>query len=175
MRTSWAALCAPSASRHVPRMLAGERARLRGRLLRETARYGRPLSDRTAARHRPAKLCKAASCTSGCWASIETRRAPMCMGRLLHAFMLHTTLGFCRRPSGSAIRSRVPIIRLSGISLLDFASGHRGEWCERQDRANLGPAVRLSSVWISTPVGENPVERAPNPAERTRLRMLPPA
>jgi hypothetical protein len=69
----------------------------------------------------------------------------------------------------------VPIIRLSGISLLDFASGHRGEWGERQERANLGPAVRLSSVWISTPAGENPVERAPNPVERTRLRMLPPA
>jgi hypothetical protein len=38
-----------------------------------------------------------------------------------------------------------------------------------------GRVVRLSSVWISTPVGENPVERSPNPAERTRVRMLPPA
>src|SRR2546423_14677064 len=36
--------------------------------------------------------------------------------RLLHAFMLHTTLGFCRRPSGSAIRSRVPIIPLLGTT-----------------------------------------------------------
>src|SRR2546430_6768102 len=82
-------------------MLAGERARLRGRLLGETARYGRPLSDRTAARHRPATLCEAARGTLGCWAAVETRREPLCMGRLSHALMSHTTLGFCRRPSGS--------------------------------------------------------------------------
>src|SRR6266446_5356742 len=80
---------------------SGERARLRGRLLEETARYGCPLSDRTATCHRPATLCKAVSCTPGCWTSVETRRAPMCMGRLSHALMPHTTLGFCRRPSGS--------------------------------------------------------------------------
>jgi len=39
--------------------------------------------------------------TSGCWVAVETRREPLCMGRLSHALMLHTTLGFCRRPSGS--------------------------------------------------------------------------
>src|SRR2546422_7028354 len=42
------------------------------------------------------KLCKAASCTSGCWASVETRQGPLCMGRLSHALMPHTTLGLCR-------------------------------------------------------------------------------
>ncbi len=82
-------------------MLSGERARLRGRRLGETARYGRPLSDRTAARHRPATLYKAASGTFGCWAAVETRREPLWMGRLSHALMSHTTLGFYRRPSRS--------------------------------------------------------------------------
>jgi hypothetical protein len=46
----------------------------------------------------------------------------------LHAFMLHTTLGFCRRPSGSAIRSRVPIIRLLGTTLTNLRLDSVRKW-----------------------------------------------
>ena len=43
-RTPWKARCVPRATRHVPLRITGERARFRGRLVRETARHGCRLS-----------------------------------------------------------------------------------------------------------------------------------
>src|SRR5438046_10746912 len=38
--------------------------------------------------------------TSGCWVAVETRREPLCVGRLSHALMQHAALGFCQRAFG---------------------------------------------------------------------------
>jgi hypothetical protein len=93
MSPRWVPLCAHRVRWHIPRRICGEQARRRGRRVRETARYSRPLAVIPAARHRPATRFQAARGTSGWWSSGERRREPLGMGRLSHACMPHTTLG----------------------------------------------------------------------------------
>jgi hypothetical protein len=174
MSPRWVALCAHRVRWHIPRRICGEQARRRGRRVRETARYSRPLAVIPAARHRPATRCQAAHGPAGWWSSGERRREPLGMGRLSHACMPYTTLGVCRTTP-----LRHPASVLTWLPPDTVVSRRCGVALAAPQRAPLAPLLGHLPLSLrhSSPgrgrVGRPPSQHARSPREGDRRGIVP--
>jgi hypothetical protein len=85
--------CQPCTRRHVSLRLCEERARLRGRWGQEPAQHAQPCPSCLRSAIDPSRGARQhATPLAG---GAPSRREPLCMGRLSHAWMTHTTLGVC--------------------------------------------------------------------------------